>query len=169
MSEKYVVAVDGSDHAWKALDLACDHARLSGAELIIVHVVPYQSMPEGLEQFAKVEGMPVEEQRARFHAGRAGGDTITEAAENHARECGVAQVTVVGVEGEPAEKIVAAAKSTGASMIFLGSRGLGEVEGLLLGSVSHKVMHSAPCTCVAVKRPHFEFHSDLARTLSALS
>ena len=36
-------------------------------------------------------------------------------------------------------------------MVFLGSRGLGDAKGLLLGSVSHKVMHLAPCTCVAVK------------------
>ena len=40
-------------------------------------------------------------------------------------------------------------------MIFLGSRGLGDVGGLLMGSVSHKVMHLAPCTCVAVKRSHY--------------
>jgi nucleotide-binding universal stress UspA family protein len=36
-------------------------------------------------------------------------------------------------------------------MLFLGSRGLGVVTSLLLGSVSHKVMNLAPCTCVIVK------------------
>ena len=36
-------------------------------------------------------------------------------------------------------------------MIFLGSRGLDDMVGLMMGSVSHKVMHLAPCTCVAVK------------------
>ena len=36
-------------------------------------------------------------------------------------------------------------------MLFLGSCGLGEITGLFLGSVSHKVMNLAPCSCVAVK------------------
>ena len=54
-------------------------------------------------------------------------------------------------EGNAANEIVATAESIGADMIFLGSRGLGDAKGLLVGSVSHKVMNLAPCTCVAVK------------------
>jgi nucleotide-binding universal stress UspA family protein len=35
--------------------------------------------------------------------------------------------------------------------IFLGSRALGDAQGLLMGSVSHKVAHLAECTCVSLK------------------
>jgi nucleotide-binding universal stress UspA family protein len=56
MSKKFMVAVDGSDHGWKALDLATDLAKGSDAELIIIHVVRYEPTPEGFRQFAEAEG-----------------------------------------------------------------------------------------------------------------
>jgi len=36
-------------------------------------------------------------------------------------------------------------------MIVMGSRGLSDFKGLLLGSISHKVSAQAECTCVTVK------------------
>lgn len=151
MSKKYMVAVDGSEHGWKALDLASDLANASGADLIILHVVPYQEMPKGLEEFAKNEGIPVEEESARYHYSRSLGDKITSAAEARARKNGLTRITTRVAEGNPADQIVKMTGSESADMIFLGSRGLGDFGGLLMGSVSHKVMQLAPCTCVAVK------------------
>ncbi len=151
MAKRFLVAVDGSEHGWKALDLATDLAKLSEAELVVLHVVPYEPVPDGLEEWARMEGIPVEAQSAHYHASQASGDEITSQAERRARQAGVAKVSTRGAEGSPAKKIVAMAESIGADMIFLGSRGLGDARGLLMGSVSHKVMHLAPCTCVAVK------------------
>lgn len=151
MSKKFLVAVDGSDHGWKALDLASDLANVSDTELVILHVVPYEPMPEELEQFAKDEGIPIEEQRGRYHYGRMIGDKIPGDAEARTRKKGISKFTTRVAEGNPADQIVALARTEGTDMVFLGSRGLGNVTGLLMGSVSHKVMHLAPCTCVAVK------------------
>jgi nucleotide-binding universal stress UspA family protein len=151
MSKKFLVAVDGSDHGWKALDLATSLANNSDAELVIVHVVQSVPMPGGLEQFAEVEGISIEDQRARYHESRLIGDKIARDAEARARKNGIARVTTRVVEGNVANRIVALAEFEGTEMVFLGSRGLGDVKGLLMGSVSHKVMHLAPCTCVAVK------------------
>lgn len=151
MSKKFMVAVDGSDHGWKALDLAINLANHSNAELVIVHVVPNEPMPKGLERFAEVEGVSVVDQMARYHETRAIGDRIASEAETRARKSGLTQVTTQVPEGNPANEIVALAGSKGTEMVFLGSRGLSDVKGLLMGSVSHKVMHLAPCTCVAVK------------------
>jgi len=53
--------------------------------------------------------------------------------------------------GQPARSIVEFAKDRGIDVIVMGSRGTGDMEGLLLGSVSHKVTSLAPCTCVTVK------------------
>ena len=151
MTKKFLVAVDGSDHGWKALEVAVDLAKLSDAELVIMHVVPYEVLSQGLKQFAKAEGIQIEEESARYHAGRSLADAITSDAKMRATRQGLARVTTHTAEGNAANEIVAMAKSEGVQMLFLGSRGLGEVTGLLLGSVSHKVMNLAPCTCVTVK------------------
>lgn len=169
MTQKYLVAVDGSDHAWKALDLAIEFAKLTDAELVLLHVVPYEPMPSGLQEFAKSEGISLEEEGALYHANRVIGDKIAEDAEAWAHRAGIAKVTMKVAEGNPAREILALAGSTEPDIIFLGSRGLGDAKGLLMGSVSHKVTHLAPCTCVTVKVPLSSFQSDLARKLSAIS
>lgn len=151
MSKKFLVGVDGSEHGWKALGLAAELAKASDTELLVVHVVPPESLPRGLQQFAKVEGMPIEEVSARYRFERSIGDNITNEAEARARKSGLTRIATRVVEGNPADQIVEQARSEGADMLFLGSRGLGDVKGMLMGSVSHKVMHLAPCTCVAVK------------------
>ncbi len=151
MSRKFVVAVDGSEHGWKALDLAADLARLAGAQLIVVHVIRPEPVPKGLEEYARLEGIPPEELRARYLEGRRIGDRIIEDAIVRAHEKGATDVTGRVLEGDTVEEIVNAARAEGAEMLFVGSRGLSDLTGLLLGSVSHKVLQLAPCTAVAVR------------------
>lgn len=151
MSKKFLVAVDGSDHSWRALDLATNLAKVSGAELAILHVVPYEPMPEALRQLARSEGIPLEEEEARFHSGRKLGDKIVSEAEARARKSGLDRVTTLVTEGNTAHEIVEMAKTIDTQMLFLGSRGLSDLGGILVGSVSHKVLHLAHCTCVVVK------------------
>lgn len=151
MSKTYVVAVDGSDHGWKALDLATSLAKDTGAVLVVIHVIPYEALTLELKNYAKSEGLSVEEVNARYHASRGIGDRIASDAEARVRQAGFSEIITRVVEGHPAERIVEVAKSEGADMIFLGSRGLSSISDLLMGGVSHKVMHLAPCTCVAVK------------------
>ena len=75
---------------------------------------------------------------------------IAKAAEEQA---GLRRVPVeaVVVEGDPAQKIVEVARSRQVDAIVMGSRGLGDLQGLLLGSVSHKVAHTAPSSCVIIR------------------
>ena len=55
------------------------------------------------------------------------------------------------VEGDPAEVVLDLATKHKADMIVMGSRGLSDFKGLLLGSISHKVSAQAECTCITVK------------------
>jgi nucleotide-binding universal stress UspA family protein len=149
MVEKILVAIDGSEQAWRAQDLASDIAKLYGAELTILHVIPYEPLPRGLREFARIEGVPMGEETARYHYGRTLGDKLTEEARERVRAKGLVRVSCQVAEGNPAEKILSAAED--ADMIFLGSRGLSDAKGLLMGSVSHKVANLITRTCVTVK------------------
>ena len=118
---------------------------------MLVHVIPREPVPEGIEKWAEMEGVSAEEARARVRMGRTLGDNITHEAETRAKHAGLVRISSRVAEGNIAKVIVDLAKDTKADMIFLGSRGLSDAQGLLLGSVSHKVSHLAPCTCVLVK------------------
>ena len=67
------------------------------------------------------------------------------------RDKGVGKVTQTVEEGNPAKIILALAESAGVDMIVMGSRGLSDLKGILVGSVSQKVSQLSTCTCVTVK------------------
>lgn len=151
MSGKILVAIDGSEHGWKALDLAADIAKARDAKVIVLHVVPYEPLPESLIAFARAENIPLDEVQGRQEAGRMLGDALTREADRRLADRGVAQREGLVVDGSPASAILATAADEGVDMIVLGSRGRSAAAGALLGSVSHRVAHLAACTCIVVK------------------
>lgn len=54
------------------------------------------------------------------------------------------------LEGDPAEMILEAARIEKCDLIVMGTRGLSNIQGLALGSVSNKVLHAAPCMVLMV-------------------
>ncbi len=53
--------------------------------------------------------------------------------------------------GDAAAEIVRVAEESGADLVVLGARGLNPLKRLVLGSVSTKVLHGAPCDVLVVK------------------
>lgn len=164
-----LVATDGSAASGRAVTRAAELAGQFGARLTIVNVVDVQPLGDTYRQFAEVElaGAPTgpRAQVTPLLAESYGAQDITEAisvfdaqswafaqivsdriladAARTADSAGVADVEKVSVSGDAARQIVATAGSVGADMIVLGRRGLSGIAELLLGSVSHKVMHHA--------------------------
>jgi nucleotide-binding universal stress UspA family protein len=161
MIKRVLVAIDGSEHANRAIDLACAVASRFGAELIAVHVVPDKPLSEAERKMAEVEFQG--EVARDFDLTRLAdarddirllSQRLTEQAADakaRARQQAVPSVRTVLREGDPATAILNVAKEERADIIVMGRRGLGDLAGLLLGSVSHKVAHLAECACLTVR------------------
>ena len=145
MLERILVAVDGSEYSKKALEFACEMADKFGSQLHLVHV------PQGA---AADRVMVLGGASIMLHAPRdvveQAGKRLIEEARKIAEEVVGGRVTTELRGGDPANEIIASATENEVDCIVIGSRGLGDFSSLLLGSVSHKVNHSAPCTCITV-------------------
>jgi nucleotide-binding universal stress UspA family protein len=138
---RVVVGIDGSEHAGRALHWAVEEARLRGAELTVVHAVPF---PFDLTH-PVLAPQPTEDE---LHA--IGRKVIDEA---------LAGSDVDDLEVERLVRIGAAAHwlcsaARGADLLVVGSRGLGGFRGLLVGSVTHQVVGHAPCPILVVVPEH---------------
>lgn len=148
---KILIAIDGSEHAWKALEVATELARVHGAGLVVLHVAQRPALPDTLRMIAELEHIPLEEEVARYEADLRIGDALVREVIARAKRAGVEVVRGEVAEGHPPTQILEVASREGCDTIPLGSRGLGEARSLLLGSVSHKVAHLSETTCIIVK------------------
>jgi nucleotide-binding universal stress UspA family protein len=148
MVKKILVPTDGSDHARRATEFATDLALKYNAVIYLMHVVHERKVPESVLEF--MEDEHVEESPSYIYLQMVG-KKILGMAEKQVKEKGVEEVHSVVVRGDPAAEIINFAKDKGVDMIMIGSRGLGQVKEVLLGSVSSKVCHVADCTCVTVR------------------
>ena len=79
------------------------------------------------------------------------GERIIEGAKTRAEQSGLRNVEMHLEAGDPADRILECIDRDKIDCVIMGSRGLNDLKGLFLGSVSHKVANRAPCTCIAVK------------------
>jgi nucleotide-binding universal stress UspA family protein len=166
MIKTILVPIDGSEHAQKAVELAGDIAGKYKARIKLLYVRPEGPLPAPLRHLAAVEyglqarpEMPEGRPTATLRAGGASdaevsrklGEKLLERAQRDAREHGAGDVTGEVEDGDPAERILDHAERDGANLIVMGSRGIGNLRGLLMGSISQKVSQLAPCSCITVR------------------
>jgi nucleotide-binding universal stress UspA family protein len=142
---KIVLATDGSEEATLAAKTAADITTRTGSELHVAYTAPVpvavdpsfevlRISKEAEESVKKRAQQFLDEQLKQLEAD--GGSV----AQSHARI------------GRPDEEIVVLADELGAGLIVLGSRGLGGIRRLLLGSVSDSVVRHAHCPVLVVRK-----------------
>lgn len=132
-----IVGYDGSEHSQRALERAASLVRDSGT-LVVVAAARLAGLTRDLGASA-VD--PVELEAAR--------EALEKARTQLAGK--VPNARFVEAHGEPAEALVRQAEEEGADLIVVGTRGLNFAQRALLGSVSTKVVHDAPCDVLVVR------------------
>lgn len=136
-----LVPLDGSDESERALAFAADLAEKYGAGLVLLHAVDLNQKMSALDRVTMSGYVPAEilEDGYKLTA-----DALRSV------PSGISAKTET-VAGDPAETILRRAESLPAGLIVLGSRGMGAVAGLVMGSVSQTVLHRAAVPVVVVK------------------
>ncbi|MBR5163359.1 MAG: universal stress protein [Schwartzia sp.] len=136
--EKILVPVDGSESSERALKKAIELAVALKAKLSFLYVA-------NVNQLAVNSCLSAELLEAVNKAG--------EVILSHAEErvpTGVESERLLET-GSPASAIIDVAEESGIDLIVMGSRGLGLVKGVLLGSVSQYVVENAKCAVMVIK------------------
>jgi nucleotide-binding universal stress UspA family protein len=138
MFQDILLAIDGSQYSHRAMGYARLLCESFNATLWLVHIFAHTSDLLGYEDYE------------RFYSRRkAAGQTILDEAR---RKLGsvIFSVQEKLEEGPEAESILKIAENCQADLIVMGTRGLGKLKGLVLGSVSRKVIHHASCPVMVV-------------------
>ena len=145
MFKSVMVPVDGSEHARKALEVACQLIRDSDTTLHILHI------PEALaHETTLIWGLGAVTLETTSNELEKYGRDLIDRASREAIALGAKHVDTTLAQGEPSRTILEQAKRLGVDAIVMGSRGLGDFSSLVIGGVSHKVSHAAECTVITV-------------------
>jgi nucleotide-binding universal stress UspA family protein len=135
MFNKILLAVDGSEGSRKAIPAVIDLATKSHSEVLVIQVGEYHVVE--LQD-------PVD---------RGSAQAATGAIADELKQAGVNARSLVFMGGSAgvARGIVQSAEEFGADCIAMGSRGAGNLGGLLIGSVANKVVQLASCPVLVVR------------------
>jgi len=138
MYKSLLVAVDGSEQSYKALDHAVAIAEKFDSELVLLTVIPTMIVP-----FCPDEGFsPIAYTKCQERVNEFYHNILKDVDEMVNMKHPNLNIRTVLREGRPSAIIVDVAEKEGCDMIVMGSRGIGGIKGWLLGSTSHWVAAS---------------------------
>ena len=137
MFETILVAIDHSDHSQHALSAAKDLATLAKGKVRVVHVREMSiGKPGPVPKEFTDEAQAIVDSALKVLAD--GGVTAT----------GIVRSSHTG---RVAAEIIEEADESGSSVIVMGTRGRTDLEGLVMGSTTHKVLHLGTTPVLVVR------------------
>ncbi|WP_269417756.1 universal stress protein [Rhodococcoides yunnanense] len=133
-----VVGVDGSEHSKRALAAAFELANVLQVELLAVHIGAVHETDE-LDYGTSIDWQHLREAERKW---------LQNIVEPYRADYPSVAVEALSVGASAAREL--RALSATAQILVVGSRGHGRVAGLLLGSVSHNLVHHAECPVLVV-------------------
>jgi nucleotide-binding universal stress UspA family protein len=148
MYHKILLPTDGSKYAEKAAEHAIWIASKSGAEIIVLNVIETSSLV----------GLPAEDLIVRIREmlkeeGRRSLERISELVTESEKEQQMKKDIKIALkteEGSPADSIIKTIEKENVDLVVMGTSGKHGLDRFLLGSVTEKVVRSAPCSVLAV-------------------
>jgi nucleotide-binding universal stress UspA family protein len=135
-----VVGIDGSPISEAALAFAFDAADMRNVPLIAVHAWTDSVLDAAVAPLLDWDVIEADEHRLLAERLAGWGEKYPDVA-----------VRRVVVRDRPAHALIEQATSAGAQLVVVGSHGRGSAAGLVLGSVSHAVLHHSPCPVAVVR------------------
>ena len=142
--KKFAVLVDGSDPSMRAAKYTAELASAVGATVEIIHVMNLDSRLNAVSTL-KSDYTPeivLEESRAQ-------GRQILEEAKALFPE--TIELYLRLVTGRPVEKALDFCQEMQPDLVIIGARGLGEIKGAVLGSISTALLENMECPLLIIK------------------
>lgn len=152
-SKPILVPVDFSSHSKSALLCAAELAGMIGSPLVVLHVVHDPGEAPG---YYSVKGRNKQLKRMEDVAADMLEEFIQTMKDEHDGLPALEKATSLLLVGLPVNRILEAAKKTGARMIVMGSQGRTGIARALLGSKAEQVVRLAPLPVMIVKTPEKE-------------
>ncbi len=136
--KQILTPVDESLRSQRVVERSIEMAKTFQAKIILLHA--RQKVPDilGEPYYQKVLNLFMEK-----------AETTTAPFKKLLEESGVDHEVLI-LEGDPAQAIAAAVEGEKSDLVVMGTRGLSDLKGMALGSVSHKVLHAVDCMVLLV-------------------
>jgi len=151
MYKRLLVAVDGSEQSYKALDHAVAIAEKFGSELKFLTVVPSTSLYFFTDESALLFGDSRNISNYQDRIRSIYYNILTDAEAKVRSEHADITVSTILMDGRPSSTIVDVAEKEGCDMIVMGCRGIGGIKGWVIGSTSHMVASSCKKPVMIIK------------------
>ncbi len=154
-----LLVIDGSAQSQQTIACVSQFPLPQGAKVQVLHVMPpmltgediVRSWPASIDVPIYVPSVEVEEQlRQQAQAEERQGKEMLSQAVETLRAANIEAESVL-LRGDAATKIIQYAKDNHVDLIVSGGRGMSRIKSWLLGSVSRKLLHYAPCSVMVVK------------------